>query len=284
MTPTNRISLLDVVRRTSSPQPWAEGDNIPWNQPEFSVRMLREHLSQEHDLASRRSSIIDRHAEWLHEFALQEKPGRVLDLACGPGLYLHRLARRGHQCVGIDFSPASIAYARESAVSEGLDAEFVEADLRDADFGRGFDLVTMLYGQFNVFRRPDALRILQCAHDALRPGGLIVVEPQTAEAIMGASQSSSSWTAAEAGLFSDKPHIVLHERFWNEALTCSTERWYVVDASSGEVTSQALTCEAYSRDQFLTAFGDAGFRDIDFRPGLPGNLSDGALFVIVATA
>ena len=27
------------------PEPWDEGDNIPWNEPGFSRRMLREHLT-----------------------------------------------------------------------------------------------------------------------------------------------------------------------------------------------------------------------------------------------
>lgn len=35
----------------------------------------------------------------------------MLDLGCGPGLYSHRLATLGHRVHGIDFGPASIAYA-----------------------------------------------------------------------------------------------------------------------------------------------------------------------------
>ncbi len=32
---------------------WNEGYKIPWNDPAFSERMLQEHLSQDHELASR---------------------------------------------------------------------------------------------------------------------------------------------------------------------------------------------------------------------------------------
>ena len=56
--------ILDLVERKAVPEPWAEGDNIPWSESGFSGRMLAEHLSQEHDLASRRFEIIDRHTEW----------------------------------------------------------------------------------------------------------------------------------------------------------------------------------------------------------------------------
>ena len=104
------MKLLDVVGRQRVPKPWAEGEKIPWDEPGFSGRMLNEHLSQEHDAASRRFEVIDRHCRWIHGCVLKRNPTRILDLGCGPGLYTSRLARLGHHCVGIDFSPASIAY------------------------------------------------------------------------------------------------------------------------------------------------------------------------------
>jgi 2-polyprenyl-3-methyl-5-hydroxy-6-metoxy-1,4-benzoquinol methylase len=77
--------------------------------------MLAEHLTQAHDRASRRSTIIDQHTAWIHETLLQWQPATILDLGCGPGLYSNRLAALGHTCVGIDYSPASIAYAQKQA-------------------------------------------------------------------------------------------------------------------------------------------------------------------------
>ena len=115
-----KLKLLDIINRQRVPQPWAEGEKIPWNDPGFSGRMLNEHLSQEHDAASRRFEIIDRHVGWIHEQVLGGNPTCILDLGCGPGLYTSRLAKLGHRCVGIDFSPASIAHAREHGESHEL--------------------------------------------------------------------------------------------------------------------------------------------------------------------
>src|SRR5512133_455015 len=105
-----KTHLTGIVQRVPAPEPWAEGDNIPWNEPEFSRRMLAEHLTQDHDAASRRFEKIDRHVAWIHHTVLRQKPARLLDICCGPGLYANRLARLGHTCVGIDYSPASIEY------------------------------------------------------------------------------------------------------------------------------------------------------------------------------
>ena len=35
-------TILDIVDRAPKPAPWSEGDNIPWNDPDFSDRMLAE--------------------------------------------------------------------------------------------------------------------------------------------------------------------------------------------------------------------------------------------------
>ncbi|GAF81101.1 unnamed protein product, partial [marine sediment metagenome] len=110
--------ILDLIERGAVPKPWAEGDNIPWSEPGFSERMLAEHLSQKHDMASRRFEVIDNHIEWVHHKLLESKQSKILDLGCGPGFYSSRLAKLGHECVGIDYSPASIKYAIEQAGKE----------------------------------------------------------------------------------------------------------------------------------------------------------------------
>ena len=144
------MQLANLIRASGPPEPWAEGDNIPWNEPEFSARMLREHLSAEHDMASRRGATIDRQVAWIGSHLLGGQATRILDLACGPGLYGQRLAAGGHEYVGIDYSPASIAHAqRENAAGTGC--TYIEQDVRQADFGSGFGLVMMLYGELNVF-------------------------------------------------------------------------------------------------------------------------------------
>jgi 2-polyprenyl-3-methyl-5-hydroxy-6-metoxy-1,4-benzoquinol methylase len=114
--------------------------------------MLREHLSQAHDAASRRTIIIEDHVEWIQRVVLHDRSSRVLDLGCGPGLYSSRFAQRGHTCVGIDFSPASIEYAREVARSQQLACEYRLDDVRHAEFGTGYDLALFIFGELNPFR------------------------------------------------------------------------------------------------------------------------------------
>jgi SAM-dependent methyltransferase len=266
--------LIEIVRRSQPPAAWAEGDNIPWNEPAFSERMLREHLSQDHDLASRGLEKIERHVEWIHSVVLNGQPTKILDLTCGPGLYANRLAKLGHECVGVDFSPASVAYATEVATREGLESTFLEGDVRSVDPGDGFGLVMMLYAQFNVFRRADATGLLAHAYQWLTRGSQFLFEPQTYAHVESAGNAGSSWYSAEAGLFSERPHLVLQESFWDENTHTSTTRFYIIDPETGAVTRHALSNEAYGESELRSLLSSTGFQDVRVESSLTGDDDD----------
>lgn len=278
------MRLLDVVRRQSPPEPWAEGDKIPWDDPGFSRRMLSEHLSQEHDAASRRFETIERHVEWIHSQVLLGKPTRVLDLACGPGLYTSRLARLGHSCVGVDFSPAAVAHARGEAARADLACRYVEGDIRAGSFGGGYGLAMLIFGEINVFRREEARGIVESAHDALAEGGLLLLEPHTFEAVRRMGTCGTRWYASEQGLFSEGPHLCLQESFWNERQHVAIERYYVVDAGSGGVERYSASIQAYEDDEYRRLLEDAGFVNLTFHSSLCGGegASQGDFMAVVA--
>ncbi|MGH9175344.1 MAG: class I SAM-dependent methyltransferase, partial [Vicinamibacterales bacterium] len=81
------MRLRNIIHRVPAPEPWAEGEKIPWDDPAFSRRMLAEHLSEAHDHASRRAATIDDHVDWIERVPLEGRRARILDLGCGPGLY-----------------------------------------------------------------------------------------------------------------------------------------------------------------------------------------------------
>jgi SAM-dependent methyltransferase len=262
------MNLLDIVHREKNPKPWAEGEKIPWNDPEFSKRMLCEHLSQAHDAASRRFEVIDEHVSWIHENVLQGKPTRILDLACGPGLYASRLAKLGNSCVGIDFSPASIAYARQQAEAEVLDCTYHLHDIRSADYGDGYGLAMLIFGEFNVFTPQDARKILVKAFDALLPGGWLLLEPHTFEQVVQMGKEPASWFSEESGLFSSSPHLYLQENFWDAEEQVAIERYFTIDAATGEVVFFSSSTQAYTNEEYRSLLSACGFGDGTFYPAL----------------
>ncbi|MCC7208893.1 MAG: class I SAM-dependent methyltransferase [Anaerolineae bacterium] len=278
------MKLSDLPDRAIPPLPWAEGDNIPWHEPGFSARMLREHLSQEHDAASRRQEKIDRHVAWIHGHTLGGRTTSILDLGCGPGFYSNRLARLGHRCTGIDFSPASIDHARRTAEAQSLACQFVHADLRAADFGRDHGLIMLIYGEFNVFRPADARLILHKARAALADGGLLLLEPHPFAVIRHMGDEGATWYTSRGGLFSDQPYVVLSETFWDETQAAVTIRHYVVDAATADVTRYAQSMQAYTDEAYRAILAECGFPNVAFYPSLLGDADpeQSQLFALVA--
>ena len=268
----NLLSLLDIVQRTHPPGNWVEGDKIPWDEPSFSQRMLREHLSQDHNAASRRTDIIDAQVTWLHEYILEAKPSRVLDLACGPGFYAIRLAQSGHTCHGIDFSPASIAYAQENKANLA-NLEYTHSDVRTADYGSEFDMAMFIFGEFNVFRVEDARHILRKIHSALKPGGKLVLEPHTFEIVQEIGESGTSWYATDDGLFLAEPHLYLQENYWDDTAQVATTRYFII-TMDGKVTRHASSMLAYTNEQYAELLKSCGFDHIEFYDSLQGNGTD----------
>ena len=89
----------------------------------------------------------------------------ALDLCCGQGNVSEALIRRGCEVVGIDFSPAMLAFARNRAPS----AVFIEGDAQSLPFGDAqFDIVVSNLGICHV---PDQPRALTEVRRVLRPNG-----------------------------------------------------------------------------------------------------------------
>jgi ubiquinone/menaquinone biosynthesis C-methylase UbiE len=277
------MKLSDVVNRAEPPLPWVEGDNIPWNDPEFSARMLKEHLCQDHDAASRRLTTIENQVKWIHCELLNHIPTRILDLGCGPGLYAHELSKLGHGCVGIDFSPASIAYAKKQALQDNLSCKYLLRDIREANYGDNFGLVMLIYGEFNSFNHKDAKSIGKKAYRSLKDKGILLLEPYTYQAMKEMGEQKT-WYTKQKGLFASHPYICLEERSWDSVVRASTTRYYIIDDSTGEVTRYAQTAQAYNNEEYSNLLTDCGFSDITFCPSLTGSTNETTKGLQVITA
>jgi ubiquinone/menaquinone biosynthesis C-methylase UbiE len=92
---------------------------------------------------------------------------RLLDVATGPGYVAGAAARRGATVVGVDFSAAMLAEARQHHPV----IDFQAGDAQALPFpDASFDAVVMSFGLLHL-ARPD--QALAEAHRVLRPGGRI---------------------------------------------------------------------------------------------------------------
>jgi SAM-dependent methyltransferase len=101
---------------------------------------------------------------------------RVLDAGCGDGLLSLAMAKRHPTwaLVGLDLREDLLEGARRRAVARGLpNARFVPADLEGPLPERDRDAVTAVECLSEI---PDDRQALRMMREALRPGGLLVVQ------------------------------------------------------------------------------------------------------------
>lgn len=104
---------------------------------------------------------------------------RVLDVGCGRGRILHRLATLfpASRFTGIDLSDEAIGYARAEATGQGLDnVDFVVADLSDFDTAAepgAFDCITTFDA---VHDQARPLSVLKGIHRALKADGIYLMQ------------------------------------------------------------------------------------------------------------
>ncbi|MDR2934925.1 MAG: class I SAM-dependent methyltransferase [Candidatus Adiutrix sp.] len=252
------MKIEDLINR--GPGFEAEAEALPWSDAEFSARMLKHHLAQEHDWASRRTDIIERQVAWLA--GRLPAGGRVLDLACGPGLYTHLLARRGFKSLGVDFSPAAVAHARSQAAAEGLAAEYVEADIRRYRPDGLFDCVLFVFGEFNEFSPGDARLILEKARGSLTPGGFLLLEEHTFEAVRESGQAPASWWPCpeREGILSARPHLCLQENAWDPEAGQAALSYFVIAPGTAEIRFFRSVQTGYPSARLKALFAEIGFQ------------------------
>lgn len=253
-------ALWKIYRRPDRPEAWNDGGNLPWNRPDFSERMLAEHLDQTHGAASRTHPERAKQIDWLWQNLALTPEMHLLDITCGPGLYATEFAQRGCTVTGIDFSPASITYAQQLAQQEEVAdrCTFIEQDIRKMDLPKErFDGAILLYGQLAVFPRAEARSILEKVSCALKPEAKLCIElldPQHVD-----KTESTWWFTDDSGLWGDSPFLNLGERFWNYEEQCSTERYTVLHLESGECEVIHLSDLTYTPTEITSLLYQTGF-------------------------
>lgn len=106
---------------------------------------------------------------------------RLLDVACGTGNAALVAARRGAAVVGLDAAPRLLAVADARARQEGLELDWIEADMAELPFPEGsFDVVTSVFG--TIFGEPD--RVAGEIARVLSPSGRMAITSWTREGPM----------------------------------------------------------------------------------------------------
>ena len=171
---------------------------------------------------------------------------RLAHFQCHIGTDSLSLERMGADVVGLDFSPAAIAHARQLALRCGLRARFVEGTVYDAPslLGTGFDRVFTTWG--TIYWLDDLCAWARAAAAVLAPGGKLYfadTHPQVFQ-----------FEADEAG------RLMLRQDFRTTATApLASDEATSYDGSSQRIASTRIYEWVHPLSDILSALIGAGF-------------------------
>ncbi|MDO0925050.1 class I SAM-dependent methyltransferase [Streptomyces sp. TG1A-8] len=190
---------------------------LPYGDPVFSARLLREQTDTTTTDSSRPPLVIERQLAWLKAALPDWRAGRVHHPLCGPGHYTAALRRHGMTSyVGVDMSPAVVAHARRSFAGQD-DVDFLRGDASDTALlpaGRTCDTLLLTYDAANFFPPRARQSLLGPLVRQLRPGGTAVLDLRLAEdGTAGFDEGRRVHHRPRGSVFRDGPHLLLSEAF-----------------------------------------------------------------------
>lgn len=110
------------------------------------------------------------HADFVAAVFAGERPGAVLDLACGAGRHTEELRRRGYRTLGVDLSLTLLAQAAGLPRAAG---DMCRLPFRD----RVFDWVLNFFTSFGYFETErQNFQVLEEIERTLAPGGRFLID------------------------------------------------------------------------------------------------------------
>ncbi|TGB15662.1 class I SAM-dependent methyltransferase [Streptomyces sp. MZ04] len=190
---------------------------------------------------------------------------RVLDLCCGPGLYLVPLAGRGYTVTGVDLSAEMLKRARTVCETAAPEVRLVRADMLTHVEPASYDVVLNVFTSFGYFDDPqDNFRVLTNARDSLVPGGQLLIDVMGKEVLAG-------WIGRPQLVELDGAYVVQRDTVLDDWTRLRTDWTLVRDGIAREAS---ITSFVYSAAELRALFEAAGFTDVECFGGFDGEPYD----------
>lgn len=215
---------------------------------------------------------VPRMCERLFERYLDGPAASILDIGCGTGRDLEYLAKRCADCVGLDYQPAMVHYARERRPT----IDFRSGDMRTVRLGRCFQaILSMGWAIANIHANEGLDQAVTTFAAHSEPGTLLALE------IINPYQDSalpSRFTIDTPGFFAEA--TAEYERDDREQLLERRREWTVRDGEA--VHDQVRFRLLYPRElaYYLSNHGFELIELFDNTDLAPGALTGPSLFVV----
>lgn len=222
----NKINLSLLNNYILQPKIFEKGTDKFWDDEHISEQMLNLHLNPDIEAASKTKETIDTEANFIIKAIDMKKGKKVLDLGCGPGLYVREFAKTGATVTGVDISERSINYANEN-IKPGYDnILFIKKNYLDINFRESFDLATLIFYDFCALNTSEQIALLSKIYEALKDNGYFIFDIVTDKK---KTSTISSISICKGGFWSSKPYIEILNTYLYEEPKTEGLQYTVID-------------------------------------------------------
>lgn len=264
--------LQDINKRPACFELYTAADL--WTDEHTSSRMLQFHLNGSIDVASRKTAFIDRSVAWMvSRFGLGEGKA-VADFGCGPGLYTTRFAASGASVTGIDFSPRSIEYAKETSIRQGLSIDHVNANYLEFASEKRFELITMIMCDYCALSPTQRQIMLEKFRTHLQTGGALLLDVYSLNAFATRQESATYAFRLLDGFWCSDPYFGFQNTFKYEPERVVLDKYTIIEPTRTRVIVNWL--QYFDRETLRSEIESCGLLVEEFLGNVAGDAYDPA--------
>lgn len=179
----------------------------------------------------------------------------VLDIACGTGHTSLPFARDGIKTYGLDLSAAMLAKAKEKALRENLQIEFLQQDMREMALPQQVDLATCYHDGLNYITSvQDLQKVFEKVFLSLKPGGLFIFDMNAVSKLAKGVSADTTFLDEENMSLIWETRYIREEDVWEISLT-----GFLKKGDLFEKFHEVHQEKSYTRDEILAIIDQVGF-------------------------
>ncbi len=251
-----KIDMTVLMKSLEQPQLFQKSTQPFWDDSHVSAQMLKFHLDPDIEAASKTAQTINKEADFIIGASAMHAGRTVLDLGCGPGLYVKQFAQSGAKVTGIDLSSRSIDYANKHIKPAVNNAVFHKMNYLEMDIRNKFDIATLIFFDFCALSPDEQAILLDNIHAALKKNGLFIFDVVTENRQIPVS---TRITGNQNGFWSSKPYVeILNTYLYDDPKTEGLQ--YTLIDEDGAVRVIRIFHRLFSLSEISGLLQSHGFR------------------------
>jgi SAM-dependent methyltransferase len=194
-----------------------------------------------------------------------------------------RLAERGANVTGIDFSGSSIEYAKDIAAREQLNISYVNQNYLEFETEDQFDLVLMIMCDFCALSPTQREGLLRKFHEILKPRGLVLLDVYYLSAFEQKEEVTTYEVNQLNGFWSPNKYYGFLNTFKYDEEKVALDKYTIIELDCTRKVYNWL--QYFAPEDLEREFLESGFSVTELYSNVAGTLYDckSAEFTVIAS-